>query len=371
MSLPAMYRFHLTPVLLLLFLALAPLQLCAATQSPPMEEAAWRISGEDRKFETYQERSSLYLRNGAAEPIGVEFENGVIEFDIAVPDERGFSGIAFRRLGDGDFEHFYIRPHQSGQPDASQYTPVFHGVAGWQIYYGRRYAAPLEFKFDKWMHVKLVVSGDKADIYLDSEKPVLHVDRLMRDPSRGGIALTASFAGVHFANLSVEEQVSPAIVGEVAPLTPLAKGTVKEWEVSTPFDSASLDGVEPLSPKQLAGLRWTSLAVEENGVANIARLTPFGDRSDAVFARISIDADKQENRRFDFGYSDDVRAYVNGALVYAGSAGYVTRDHRFLGTVGLYDSLFLPLKKGRNEIVFAVKENFGGWAIAGAVDGEN
>jgi hypothetical protein len=34
-----------------------------------------------------------------------------------------------------------------------------------------------------------------------------------------------------------------------------------------------------------------------------------------------------------------------------------------LGTIGLFDDLYLPLEEGENEILFAVSETFGGWGI--------
>jgi len=44
------------------------------------------------------------------------------------------------------------------------------------------------------------------------------------------------------------------------------------------------------------------------------------------------------------------------------------RDYRFYGTIGYWDQLFLDLKKGRNEIVIAVSENFGGWGVEAKFD---
>jgi hypothetical protein len=41
----------------------------------------------------------------------------------------------------------------------------------------------------------------------------------------------------------------------------------------------------------------------------------------------------------------------------------MSRDYRFLGTIGFYDKLFLPLKKGDNELWFVTSENFGGWGV--------
>jgi hypothetical protein len=74
-----------------------------------------------------------------------------------------------------------------------------------------------------------------------------------------------------------------------------------------------------------------------------------------------------------FGFSDRVRVYLNGDLLYAGADIQASRDYRFLGTVGWYDTLYLPLQRGRNEIVLVVSEGDGtpgggggGWAATAA-----
>ena len=42
-------------------------------------------------------------------------------------------------------------------------------------------------------------------------------------------------------------------------------------------------------------------------------------------------------------------------------------DFRYLGTIGLFDELYLPLKQGANDLWFAVSESFGGWGILGVI----
>ncbi len=64
-----------------------------------------------------------------------------------------------------------------------------------------------------------------------------------------------------------------------------------------------------------------------------------------------------------FGYSDAASVYLNGSLIYRGNNGYQSRDYRYLGTIGLFDSVVLPLVEGDNEIWIAVSESFGGWGV--------
>ena len=57
------------------------------------------------------------------------------------------------------------------------------------------------------------------------------------------------------------------------------------------------------------------------------------------------------------------RVYLNGQLIYTGDNTYMSRDYRYLGTIGLFDNVLLPLKPGKNELYIAVTEAFGGWGI--------
>src|SRR3990170_5012741 len=69
-------------------------------------------------------------------PVGsVSPLDGEISIDMAVTGERCFPGVAWRVRGE-TYESFFIRPHQVGDPDALQYTPVYNGVFGWQLYHG-------------------------------------------------------------------------------------------------------------------------------------------------------------------------------------------------------------------------------------------
>ena len=72
-------------------------------------------------------------------------------------------------------------------------------------------------------------------------------------------------------------------------------------------------------------------------------------------------------RQLVLGYSDAAAVFVNDTLTYKGNNGYLTRDYRYLGTIGLFDSVALPLQAGENEIWIAVSESFGGWGIMATI----
>ena len=327
------------------------------------------ISGKKSQIVTYKGKEALYLSAGGKAVLkDAKFLNGIIEYDIAVPKKRGFMGVTWRMQDNKNFEEFYMRPHQSGNPDANQYTPVYNGISGWQLYYGEQFSVAYKYPFDEWLHVKIVVSDKNAEIFIkDMQESALIVD-LKRDVKLGMVGLKAGgsqffkLAGGYFANFDYTpmEKVSLSdIPAEV--ITP--KNSVLKWEVSNTLSQKELNGIFELDRTITDKLQWSSLTTDNRGVANFASLRNKTKKKNTLFAKIKLNSDKEQIKKVDFGFSDRVKVYFNNKLLFSANDTYRTRDYRFLGTIGYYDSLYFPLKKGENEIWFAVSESFGGWGI--------
>jgi hypothetical protein len=166
------------------FGALVPLAVAAlaatARAQQPFDTSAWNISAAEWRVEPYRGRSALLLRDGAAWLRGSRFQNGTIEFDIAFSEVSGFPGIAFRAATHADYELFYLRENLSGQPHATQYTPVLHGLYAWQIYAGPAWEATARWTYDRWMHVRLV--GRWARSAQQRVEPLDAREEARRDP---------------------------------------------------------------------------------------------------------------------------------------------------------------------------------------------
>lgn len=356
------------------FGALVPLTVAAfaatADAQQPFDSSAWNISAAEWRVEPYRGRSALLLRDGAAWLKGSNFQNGTIEFDIAFSDVGGFPGIAFRAATHADYELFYLRQNLSGQPHATQYTPVLHGLFAWQIYAGPMWEATARWTYDRWMHVKLVVSGTRAELYVDGDSAVQIVPRL-RGPQGAGEVGVISGNGARFANFVVRPDRStpiasaPSVARDSTPAT-----IVRTWRVSAPFAESLLTGVADV-PAMPGLTTWNTLDTEERGIANLARLAGNGNGRNTVVAAITITSDGVRNVPVRFGFSDRVRVFLNGRMLYAGNDGFGTHDPDFLGIVGLFDEIVLPLKRGPNELWFAVSETFGGWAITADLPDRN
>jgi hypothetical protein len=351
-------------------LALLTCAVPGLAQPIPFDSDRWAFDAEESAVVDHLGRRALRLQGGLAwieDAAG--FQDGVIEFDIAVTGERGFMGGIWRMQDRNNYEEFYIRPHQSGNPDANQYTPVFNGVSGWQLYHGPGYGVPVDYALNRWMHIKIVVSGTRAEVYIDSDEPVLVIPELKHPVAAGRVGLSAgAFAPAYYANFTYQARANPPLAGtpEAPPAAP--PGTVTEWEVSAPFGEALLAGKTMLSESDRQDLNWQPLPAERTGITNLARITSGSTEENTVFARLTLEADQAETRQIRFGYSDRVKVYLNGRLVYAGDNGYQSRDYRYLGTIGLFDALSLPLRPGTNEVLFAVSESFGGWGILARVE---
>ena len=83
-----------------------------------------------------------------------------------------------------------------------------------------------------------------------------------------------------------------------------------------------------------------------------------------VYARTTVVSDRDQLKKLNVGYSDDVSVFLNDRILYRGRSAQRFRDPGFLGIVNPEnDAVYLPLKKGRNELMVAVSELTGGWGF--------
>ena len=339
----------------------------------PLDSPEWRTTAATCEQTEHLGRPALRLQGGKRWLTAVDFRSGVIEVDLAFGSERGFGGLAWHLQDAENHEYFYVRPHQSGKPDACQYTPVDHGLSAWQLFHGPGYGAPVDYRFHQWTRVRIVVAGTRAEVFVDSDEPTLRIRELHRGgapagSARGstGIGLVASnFAPVYVSRLRIRREEPPPVSRPtgVAPEAPA--GTIRRFEVSRPFGEELLTGrthLDGLAAAELEG-SWTSLDSGPSGVANLARVQGIAPGADTVFARVRLASERERVAALRFGYSDRVRIFLNGRLLYSGDNGYRTRDYRYLGTIGLFDAVPLELDSGENELLFAVSESFGGWGV--------
>jgi hypothetical protein len=360
-------------------LAYAHPALAQDSETLIFEDHEWRISHAPSgliEIGEFAGRDALYIRRGQASRMDIDLADFVLDYAYAPTDQSGFMGVNWRIVDGNNAEQFYTRPHQSGQPDATQYQPVINGSTAWQIHAGPNDATAIDIEAAVWSHVRIVAIGDQADIFIDDmTTPRLHIPDLRIDNAHGGLALFMSDrpwmpdTGAWFSNVSIRATTpEDQLIGEAVEEPALPPGLVTQWDVSAPFAESDLDVGFNLP---VDASTWTALSVENNGVANLARTSSRTNGNNSVLARFQIDSEHETVRLMQFGYSDRIRLYLNGEQIYAGNAGWRARDHRHLGTIGFNDSVPLRLRAGQNEIVAAVSESFGGWGVAAAIEDQD
>lgn len=326
----------------------------------PFDSDAWVRNGSE--VVTHLGRPAL---KGTAYVKEVEFQDGVIEVDVAVTGSRSYPGVVFRRQSKDDYERFYIRPHRAGlYPDALQYTPSFKGVSGWQLYHGKGFTAGAEIPTDRWVRLRIEVKGTQARVYWgEGEKPALEIGELKHGISKGVVGVMGPNDGsAYFSKFRCWEDDSLEFGEALAAEKP--EGMITDWEVSRPFLASQMNLEAYPQFYQIFYGRWQEVQSEPSGLVNISRHVPrTGAGPDVVMARKVFRSDEKQTVRLSFGYSDDVTMFFNGKPVFAGASGYRTRDRSFLGIVGLNDMVYLPAEKGLNEILLLVTETFGGWGF--------
>jgi len=323
----------------------------------PFDSDAWDWADAEHGGSTFAGRPSLLAGGDTAVLLGGELEEGTIELQLGVGRQRGFYCMVWRARDDENFESFYVRPHQVGNPDAVQYTPVFNGIPCWQLYHHQGFWAPVTFPLDDWFRIRVVFAGCQAEIYVgDLDAPAL-VSGLKLPAAPGRVGVLIGGEGVHLSEFSVEDTAS---LRTTLPLTASPpEGVISAWEISDAFAEDQLEHA-------VGGTRsWTAVESEPSGLVNLARVQGIRDGRNTALARTLIDAPEAETRVLKLGFSDRAVVYLNGRPLYRGDDTYRSRDYRFLGSIGWYDELYLPLEAGENELVIAVSEDLGGWGLQG------
>ncbi|HET9851542.1 MAG TPA: hypothetical protein VFP56_03430 [Candidatus Limnocylindrales bacterium] len=332
--------------------------------SVPIEPAAFGLAPDEAEVVEHLGRRALRFVDGSFNALvaGVELVDGTIETDIAVPRERSFHGVVWRSAG-ADFESFFVRPHQVGNPDAIQYTPNPNGISSWQLYHGPGFWAPITFPIGDWCTIRVAFAGDRADIFVGNvHRPVLAVGELKLPRRAGDVGIQVGGPGLHVARFDYAIGTAP-LVGVPEPEPSPHPGVIRHWEVSDAFPESDLDGAATVSEALLRARSWTPLEAERSGLANLGRIQPIKEDRNTALARATIESDVAVLRPLEIGFSDRATVFLNGRALFRGDETYRNRDYRFLGSIGWWDTVYLPLETGQNQLVIAVSEDFGGWGV--------
>jgi hypothetical protein len=175
----------------------------------------------NRELTLINERSHLGIRlskdegEGIAWLKGIEFSNGILEFDVRGEDvkQHSFVGIAFHGKNDSTFDAIYLRPFQFKVQEeilkrrAIQYVslPGFP----WRTLRGKspdKYEHSIEPAPDpnSWVRVRIVIKDSTVSTYINgSEEPSLVVEKLTNIKSGSLGFYVADTSGGDFANITI------------------------------------------------------------------------------------------------------------------------------------------------------------------------
>jgi hypothetical protein len=161
----------------------------------------------------------------------------------------------------------------------------------------------------------------------------------------------------------------------------MPSNTLTKWDLSPSYDALSRNLEQPLTASEVAGIPWQQVEAEPPGFVVLYRYreaphlrvtfaNDFSKRLEPqpgtklVYARTIIKSDRDEVKKVELGYSDEVSVFLNGQILYRGRSAQYFRDPGFLGIMNAEnDSIYLPLKQGSNELLLAISEIGGGWGF--------
>jgi hypothetical protein len=347
--------------------------------SVPPDSPRWDLQGQAKVAE-YQGRKCLLIDGGAAILKDFEMRDGVIDVDVATPAVRGFFGFDVRIDAEGaNYEEIYLRQHKSGLPDAMQYTPVLKTGRNCQLFNGPGFTGKVDIPKGEWFHLRFDVKGAQAKLYVkDMEKPTLVMDDLKSGVEKGQVALFTLTGETYFTNFVVKRM--PDAPWE-RHLPAMQANTITKWSISPAYDGLARNLERPLTEAESSAIQWQDVEAEAPGFVVLYRyrdaphpqVTFQGDFSKrlepqpgmkVLYARTKIESEREQMKKLEIGYSDDVSVFLNGKILYRGRSAQGFRDPGFLGIVNPEnDAVYLALKKGSNELMLAVSELGGGWGF--------
>ena len=157
--------------------------------------------------------------------------------------------------------------------------------------------------------------------------------------------------------------------------------TLTTWSISPAYDALARNLERPPTLEERKAIPWQQVETEPPGFVVLYRYreaphpivtfqTDFSTGLQpqpgikVLYARTNIESDRDPVKKLEIGYSDDVSVFLNGQILYRGRSSQNFRDPSFLGIMNPEnDAVYLPLKKGKNELLLAVSELGGGWGF--------
>ena len=285
----------------------------ASELSVPADSPRWAL--QDRATTAdYRGRKCLMLNGGTATVKDFEMRDGVVDVDAITSAPFGFFGFQFHiDKENANFEELYLRQHNSGFPDTIQYTPVLGTGRNWQLFNGPGFTDSVDIPKDVWFHLRLVVTGAQAKLYVkDMNTPALVMDDLKSGIQKGKLALFDLAGATCFSNFQVRKTPDVPWVRHLPPMQP---GARTKWQLSPSYDALQRNLESPLTSAESTTIKWQDVEAEPPGLVVVyryreaphpkvsfqrdfsTRLQPNRECGSSMLARLSIPTDPSEKAR--------------------------------------------------------------------------
>ncbi|MDY6878323.1 MAG: hypothetical protein SWK90_19255 [Chloroflexota bacterium] len=323
--------------------------MTALLENPLTDPGNLKIHAAQAEIVTWQDRQALRLEDGLVLIPGHRAVDASVEVLIGT-DGAAYPGIAFRVVDVLNYDLAYAVPHASGQWDALQYDPVFHGSNTWQMYHGPCYQCAAQVPTGRWFRLRVDFCGSRAAVAVDGQSPLV-VERLAH-PVADGLFGLWTFRPAYFSNLRIStfnEMDAPR--GEM-PHAPA--GAVEAWFAEG----------------------YGAVACEPNGVLNLNRYLP------ALLGEVRLtrrfEMPEEGEVTFECGFSDGLSLALDGEKVFEGEntfQGFADRPARgYVEQEQGMRSVRRMLSPGVHCLVAVLRVSEGfGWGLALVVHtgGEN
>ncbi len=289
-------------------------------------------------------REALRLENGLALIPGSMLRDASIEVLIGT-DGPAYPGVAFRLADVLNYELAYAVPHVSGEWDAIQYDPIFHGSNTWQLYHGSSYQQIAQIPTGRWFRLRVDFYGSRAAIAVDNQPPLV-VEQLAHGELEGRCGLW-TFRPAYFCDLRISACEALEVPSGVLPRA--AEKLIEAWLLQD----------------------YGVVTCEPNGIVNLNRYLPILKETVRLTRRFELL--KSGELTFEFGFSDVLSLELDGKLIFKGEntfKGFADRDARGYAELG-NQSVQQGLAAGEHRITVELlaSEPFG-WGLILAMQGK-
>ncbi|WP_028665989.1 family 16 glycoside hydrolase [Runella zeae] len=323
-------------------------------------------------FMDYKGKKSMKIgsRSGQVVLKDVVFKDGTIEFDVEPHPAEFASSVYFHRKDAKEQEIVYLRVPRIGSKLANQgiqYAPYFDGVNMWDIY--PQYQAPAMAKASEWNHMKLVISGKQMKVYVnDMVNTVLEIPKLEGTIAEGSVAFEGEG---YITNLQIKPNETEGLASyEGTDMTKHDGQYLRKWAITSPilFPKGTETFAENLPDAEAFS---ESIDAETAGLVNLTRRFGATPQRKLVWLKTTLTASEPTFTNLQIGFNDEIWVYLNNEMVLVDKNLFqqVGMRKKPGGRLSIDNTVAkLHLKKGENELLIAVANDFYGWGLMARIE---